>query len=182
MQKIIKIIVYICIPIIFVGILFVVRTKDRKTDIPVHIVREVPILGKAGSAHRHSTLLLFINGEAFNFFEEKYMLKDNKMHFEDDDGSVVHSHATGATLPYFLSTIGFSLTDDCISIPTGRQYCSSSITGNKLSIIINGVEIDGIDYYELQQNDKILINYGDDDDLMLRLKFNSVPSVPSEFQ
>ncbi len=137
-------------------------------------------IGKLDSSHDHVSMLVFINGEMLDLSQDKYMLKDQFVHLEDGDGVVVHRHATGVTLPYFFSTIGISLTQNCITLDTGRQYCDSPSKGKKLLVLVNGEEIDDVTTYEPQHKDKILINYGDDSDVELQFKFNNIPDVPKQ--
>lgn len=183
-MRLIKIVgISIVLALLLVSLLFLgfkLFGNKAENDVPA-VKKEKPVLGEDGSTHEHGTLLLSVDGKKVNFLNEKYMLQDTKVHFEDDNGVVVHKHAHGVTLPYFFETLGFSLTDDCVTLDTGRQYCSSEVTKNTLSIIINGVHITDVENYEIKQGDKILINYGDDTDIMLKFKFNSVPNLPAEF-
>ena len=133
--------------------------------------------GKAGSAHTHISLVLFVNNEAFNFFDEKYMLRSDLVHFENDDGITVHKHATGVTISHFFKTLGMELTKDCLTLHDGLQYCTNGV--EKLSFLVNGAETDP-DQYEIGDGDRVLINYGNDDRVALRLKMNNVPKVPDD--
>lgn len=137
-------------------------------------------LGEPESEHSHMTMLVFINGTPINFTKPRYMVKDTHAHFENDDGTVIHKHATGVTLPYFLSTLDIDLTPTCITLDTGRQYCNSSLNEKTLRVVINGIEMEDTASYELRQGDKILINYGDDDKDGLMFKFNSVPDLSAD--
>lgn len=137
-------------------------------------------LGEPESTHEHMTVLAFVDGERVNFNQDKYMLKDRYVHFEDNDGAVIHKHATGVTLPYFLLTLGVELTQNCITLDTSRQYCNLLSENKVLRIIVNGQEVKNVDAYELRHKDKILINYGDDNETELQLKFNNIPNVPIE--
>jgi len=137
-------------------------------------------LGELDSAHEHMTMLVFIDGARIDLEQNRYMLKDEYAHFEDDNGVVIHKHATGVTLPYFLSTLNIELTQNCITLDTGRQYCNSPLDDKILRVIINGKDVDDINTYELHHKDKILINYGDDSETELQLKFNNISNVPAE--
>ena len=136
------------------------------------------ILGKLRSDHAHISFLLLIDNELVNFTQQKYMLKAEDVHFENDNGIVIHKHATGLAIPYFLSTLGIQLDQSCLELDTGQKYCNN---GSKtLRLIVNGKEVKNFDDYELRQADRILLNYGDDTDTDLQLKFNNVPYVPEE--
>ena len=139
----------------------------------------IPTLGKAGSTHAHASMLMFIGGNAVNFCEPRFMLKSQFVHFEDNNCRVIHKHATGVTLPIFFKTIGVELTDTCITLPfNGEKHCSDDT--RKLRVVVNGAEVSVADltYYELRNNDHILVNYGTEEGGMLRFKYNQVPAIP----
>lgn len=137
-------------------------------------------IGEIDSSHDHASIIMFINGESFNFSKEKYMLRNEFVHFEDGSGVVIHKHATSVTLPYFFSTLNIDLTKSCITFDTGIQYCSSPDGGKMLRVIVNGKEVEDVSKYKPQHKDKILINYGDDDSAELQFKFNTVPDIPQK--
>ena len=109
---------------------------------------------------------------------QKYMLKSKSVHMEDGNCYVIHKHATGVTLPTFFHSIGVELSASCIETPAEGKFCND---GTKtLRAVINGKEmpISDLPYYELQNNDHILINYGPEEGLTLRFKYNQVPPIP----
>ncbi|HEY4505934.1 MAG TPA: protein-disulfide isomerase [Candidatus Paceibacterota bacterium] len=170
-------IVLICV---LVAVLLVVAALGLKWPFTQENAGDAPqsSIGKAGSEHSHSSMLVFIRGELFDFSKPEYQLKSPLVHFEDDDGTTVHKHATGITLPYLFETLGMKLTLDCLEMP-GRSYCTQ---GNEaLKIFVNQVPFNSkIVGYELRPGDKILINYGSDSDFDLKLKLNSVPNLPND--
>jgi len=152
---------------------------DKKEQV-ASVDKSTILLGELESTHEHMTMLIVVDGKVVNLTQGKYMLKDYFSHLENDNGFIIHKHAIGVTLPYFLSTLGIDLTQNCITLDTGMQYCNSSSDNNTLQVIINGNKIRDINTYELRHKDKILINYGDDNDTELQFKFNSIPDVPIE--
>ena len=136
------------------------------------------IITAPGTTHEHMSILIFMDGDVVDLKQRRYMLRDESVHLEDDDGFVIHKHAKGVTLTYFFSTLGIDITENCITFDTGRQYCNSQSSDKVLSIIINGDRVDDPNTYELANLDKILINYGDDKDTDLRFKFNNIPAIP----
>lgn len=148
---------------------------------PPELPRIIPELGKAGSTHAHISMLMFIGGTAVNFCEQRFMLKSQFVHFEDNNCRVIHKHATGVTLPIFFKTIGVELSETCLTLPFGTEkHCSNDT--KHLSVIVNGKEvpIPDLTYYELRNNDHILINYGAEEGGMLRFKYNQVPAIPPD--
>jgi hypothetical protein len=148
-------------------------------EVPPRAPRIIPELGKAGSTHAHVSMLMFVGGDAVNFCEPRFMLKSQFVHFEDNNCRVIHKHATGVTLPIFFKTIGVELGETCITLPfNAKQYCNDDT--NHLRVMVNGgeVPIPDLTYYELRNNDHVLINYGREEGGMLRFKYNQVPAIP----
>lgn len=139
-----------------------------------------PVLGTEGSEHSHASFLIFIHDDVFDFNRPTYLLRDKLAHFENADGLTIHKHATGITLPYFLSTLGIRLTPACLTLDDNTVHCNEET--QKVRLVVNNTEITDFDAYEIQDKDKILLNYGADDDIRLRLKANHLPDVPEEFQ
>ncbi len=139
--------------------------------------RTIPVVGKVGSAHAHASLLVMSKDKVADFCSPLYMLKSQYVHFENNNCTVVHRHATGVTLPTFFKTIGLTLTQDCLILPSGK-YCDDGT--NHLKAVVNGTEmsIDDLQYYEFKNNDHILINYGPESGTMLKFKYNQVPEIP----
>jgi hypothetical protein len=149
-----------------------------KFYIPHGDPRPIPILGAPGSTHAHVSLLVADRDKPISFCEQKYMLASQLVHFEDANCTVVHKHATGVTLDTFFKTIEVSLTEKCLVIPNMKPLCNDG--KNTLRIVLNGVEmpIGKLQYYELQDRDHILLNYGPESGALLRFKYNQVPSIP----
>jgi hypothetical protein len=134
-----------------------------------------PAYGAMGSAHEHSDFKLYINGQAYNFSQAKYMTEtDNSggvencatgsvfAHMHDLDGNLVHKHATGATWGYFFSTLNITLSPDCIAMDMGEKYCSGN--GKTLRFFVNGKEVHGLADYEIHNLDKVIITFGNETD------------------
>jgi len=180
-------IVSIALGIIIISwaVFFIPNTVNNKDVVVTQKIQKASVdkskinLGELDSSHDHASLVVFINGERINLAQEKYMLRDKFIHLEDGNGVIVHKHATGATLQYFFSTLGMELTNQCLTLDTGMQYCNSK-DWKKLKIIVNGKEIIDIDSYEPRHKDKILIDYGNDSAGEIMFKFNNVPDVPEE--
>lgn len=158
------------------------RTSEEK---PVPATKEnkseaTPTPGEPGSDHAHANLFVTINNNLVEMAEDKYMLKNEVVHFENSNGLTIHKHAKGITVPYFLSTLGFKMTQTCLSLDTGEQFCNDG--GKKLSMVVNGVFITDFNAYEIAQGDQVLVNYGNEGKTGLLIKFNNIPPVPKELQ
>lgn len=128
-------------------------------------------LGDPGSEHSHASVMFFVEGKRVDFAKQEYMLRDRRMHFENNDGLTIHKHATGLNLPVFFASLDIRINQDCFMLDITKEYCSD---GEKnLIFIINGQATKDI-YRELRDGDRILVNYGDDSPSDLQDRFDSI--------
>lgn len=146
-------------------------------QVPV-LPREIPELGDVDTAHDHASILFMSGDEALSLCEAKYMLKSPLVHFENNDCVTIHKHAIGITLPYFLETLGITLTEECLVLAGDKRYCADK--DRRIAVVVNGAEVPVADlpYYELRNNDHILINHGNEAGSALLFKYNQVPNIP----
>lgn len=139
--------------------------------------RPVPEIGSPGSTHAHASMLIMVNDRMIDLCKPAYMLKSDIVHFEDNNCHTIHKHATGVTVATFLETIGITATSDCLVVE-GVSYCREG--ERRVRVVYNGAEIapEELRYREIRNNDHVLINYGADDELKLRFKYNQVPNIP----
>ncbi|MGD8708194.1 MAG: protein-disulfide isomerase [Nitrosopumilaceae archaeon] len=114
--------------------------------------------GPLGSEHSHAGILVKIFGDTFDFSAPAYQIKSSWIHFEGNDGTTVHKHATGVTLGYLFETLGLGLDDQCYEFQDGRSFCTNE--DYSLRFYINGEQVSDIRDYEIKEDDKILISYG----------------------
>ena len=116
----------------------------------------IPVLGPEGSEHSHARLLVVVFDELTDFSKPEYMLKNPLVHFEDADGTIIHKHATGVTLPFFFSTLEMELNSNCLVSVDQTRFCTDE--QNSLSIFVNRTLFnDRIANYELTAGDQNLI-------------------------
>lgn len=114
--------------------------------------------GALGSEHSHAGILVKIFGDSFDFSAPAYQIKSSWIHFEGNDGTTIHKHATGVTLGYLFETLSLGLDDQCFTFQDGRSFCTDD--EYSLKFFINGEAVDDIRDYEISEDDKILISYG----------------------
>jgi hypothetical protein len=115
--------------------------------------------------HIHADLLILINGEAVDLSSDTYQTNQNDVksgvvHLHDNNGVVVHVHAPGVRLGDFLTSINFGLSDTCLQVEK-EYYCEDE--SNNLVVWVNGAEIPVAAEYIMQDLDRILISFGDND-------------------
>ena len=117
-----------------------------------------PGAGKLGDEHVHSSLLVRIFGDKFDFAVPSYQIKSSWIHFEDSDGTTIHRHSSGVTLGYLFDSLGFTVNDECFAFPDGRQFCTNE--DYSLKYYINHQSVGNIYDYVLEDDDRILISFG----------------------
>ncbi len=116
-------------------------------------------VGQLGSEHTHANILVKIFGDTFDFSAPAYQIKSAWIHFEGNDGTTIHKHATGVTLGYLFETLNIGLTDECYEFPDrSRSFCSED--ENTLKFYINGEKVVGVLDYVFTDGDKLLISFG----------------------
>jgi hypothetical protein len=114
--------------------------------------------GALGSEHSHAGILVKIFGDTFDFSAPAYQIKSSWIHFEGNDGTTIHKHATGVTLGYLFESLGLGLDDQCYEFQDGRSFCTNE--DYSLKFFINGEQVNDIRDYEINEDDKILVSYG----------------------
>ncbi len=117
-----------------------------------------PGAGPLGSEHSHAGILVKIFGDAFDFSSPSYQIKSSWIHFEGNDGTTIHKHATGVKLGWLFDTLNLGLNDECFEFSDGRSFCTND--DYSIKFFINGESVNGIRDFEISEGDKILISYG----------------------
>tara|TARA_B100000446_G_C10406393_1_gene289374 strand:- start:13 stop:624 length:612 start_codon:yes stop_codon:yes gene_type:complete len=115
-----------------------------------------PQIGPIGSTHQHIDLLIHVDGQIIDLNQTQYAHQSNYAHLHQNETDVIHLHAINIPLSWFMDSLNIPITDSSLTLD-GQTYNEDEL--NKLHIIINGEEIDDIEYV-LQDEDKLLVLYG----------------------
>ena len=121
--------------------------------------------GKLGDEHIHASLLVSIFGDKFDFSTPNYQVKTPWIHFENQDGDTIHRHSTGVELEFLFNSMSVGVDENCFVFPDGRQFCNDE--DYSLKFYINQQLVKDIRQYVIQEDDRILITYGNDDQLAI---------------
>jgi hypothetical protein len=124
-----------------------------------HVTPNNPAYGVLGSAHVHAAFAVKLNGTKLDFSDNKYQVKSRFMHVENGDGNTLHRHATGVPIAEFFKSIKMNVTDSCFTNDNGTKYCSNG--KENLEFFVNGNKTKSIADYVFNDDDRILIVYGD---------------------
>ena len=130
--------------------------------------------GKLGDEHIHSSMLVRIFGDKFDFSLPNYQIKSSWIHFENQDGDTVHRHASGVELEFLFNSLGIGLDEDCFEFPDGRQFCTNE--DYSLKYFINHRQVNDIRDYVVMEEDRILISYGNDDNIVIEQQLAELDS------
>ena len=130
--------------------------------------------GKLGDEHIHSSMLVRIFGDKFDFSLPNYQIKSSWIHFENQDGDTVQRHASGVELEFLFNSLGIGLDEDCFEFPDGRQFCTNE--DYSLKYFINHKQVNDIRDYVVMEEDRILISYGNDDNSVIEQQLAELDS------
>ena len=116
--------------------------------------------GRLGAEHEHASLLVRIFDDKFDFAVPSYQIKSSWIHFEESDGTTIHRHASGVTLDYLFGSLNIGIDSECYAFPDGRQFCTNE--DYSLKYYLNHQLVDDINDYVIQDDDRILITFGNE--------------------
>ena len=119
-----------------------------------------PGAGRLGGEHEHASLLVRIFNDKFDFAVPSYQIKSSWIHFEESDGTTIHRHASEVTLGYLFDSLNIGIDSECYSFPDGRQFCTNE--DYSLKYYLNHQLVDDINDYVIQDDDRILITFGNE--------------------
>lgn len=143
------------------------------------------ILFEPDTIHYHANFALYVNGEkeefdSFTFYEEAQACVDGeaspeaRVHLHDNKSHVVHVHAPGAAWSHLFSNWGFGLGDDFVKTDDGVYQDGNN--NSELTFVLNGKEVSGIANTTINDEDVLLINYGDENEQTLDKRYASIPN------
>jgi len=121
--------------------------------------------GKLGAEHIHASMLVKIFGDKFDFSTPNYQVKTPWIHFENQDGDTIHRHSTGVELEFLFNSMNIAVDDNCFVFPDGRQFCTNE--DYSLKFYVNQQLVKDLRQYIIQEDDRILITYGNEDQLAI---------------
>jgi hypothetical protein len=150
----------------------------------------------AGYIHYHANFTVYVNGQqeefrATNYYEEETACKADEhmtpedrahmhMHDEQIDNDVVHVHDHAATWGQFFENLGWVIGKDFIRT---RDALYRNDDKNILHIILNNQDFTGIGSVTnrvINNEDKLLLSYGNVSSDELQKQFKSIPDTARE--
>lgn len=131
--------------------------------------------------HTHADFAIYLEGEKLDFSDTKYMSglstdetthdeegehKHPYFHLHDRIGHVIHQHKPDLTFGEFLSSLGFTMTAQCLTLDTNVMVCPDG--GKRWQMFVNrstGLTAGGEERpfdpgFTFKDGDRILLTYG----------------------
>ena len=137
--------------------------------------------GPLGSAHEHAAFLVKVNGQNIDFSQPQYQVQSDYIHVENGDGTTLHRHATNVTFVDFLKSVKMDIDkkNNCLAFTNGTEYCDDE--NNKLRTFINGNSTGSISDYVLNNNDRLLVIYGNETDEQIANALDELNKIKIQF-
>jgi hypothetical protein len=140
--------------------------------------------------HNHADFAVWVNGKELDFSADQYMSGSSTdasthpesgprqyLHLHDGNGHVIHRHKPGMTLGNFFSSIGFNMTDTCLTLDDTQfkaldaGWVKDFARTKKLcndgkfhwTFVVNGKEVPMEAGYVFADEDAILLSYSASD-------------------
>lgn len=159
-------------------------------DDPAVAANPTPVLAADGTlrqaVHEHSDFAIFVRGQQLTFDDAQYLSTEEterspNVHIHAPRTNVVHIHREQTTWDEFLESLGMSISDTCLGLQTGEEYCNSG--DETLKFFVNGVQVDSLRLEKLVELGRVLISFGSEDGVALESQIASVTDeacIPSE--
>jgi len=131
--------------------------------------------GPVGSAHEHAAFTIKLDKVPVDFSQGKYQVQSRLIHVENNDGTTLHRHATGVPFGEFLKSVDMDIKNGCFILDDGKEFCDTA--DKKLRYFVNGTEKESITDYVLNDNDRILVIYGDENNNEIKQEIDSLRQV-----
>lgn len=76
----------------------------------------------------------------------------------------------------FLKSVDMDIQNGCFIADDGREYCDTA--DKKLRYFVNGTQTDSIADYVPNENDRILVTYGDENESELKQEIDALNQIP----
>ncbi|MBI4009511.1 hypothetical protein HY357_04705 [Candidatus Roizmanbacteria bacterium] len=115
----------------------------------------------------HGTFRIFTAAMYHNLSEDVFIQADNP--------NIVHVKKAGTTWDDFFKTLPFKLTKSCLTTGTGETFCNGQ--NGTLRFYLNGVKTDNLLDTEIQNGDKTLISFGNENEDIVQKQLQQIPVI-----
>lgn len=141
--------------------------------------------------HYHANFAVFINGQQEQFKNPIYYTEieesctvvqkitpHERAHMHDNVNNVVHVEDEAVTWGQFFQNLGW-VVDPTVIRAANKLYLPDD--QNKISFILNGKAVDNIVRTVINDEDRLLVNYGIQSQSQLSQEFKTIPSTAHKY-
>jgi len=123
---------------------------------------------------KQASFVIFTNGTFRVFSAAMYHNLSDDIYIESNAPNIVKVKKAGITWNDFFSTLPFGLTHDCLTTGTKETFC----TGGKgeLKFYLNGERKESVLDQEIQNNDKLLVTFGNESEILIKKQIDQIPN------
>lgn len=158
-----------------VAVATIVGYSYSVTNLEQSVPSEPKGAGPLWDEHEHAIVLVKIHGQKLDFSAPIFQMRSDWIHFEGGDSSTIHRHAAGVTLEYLFDTLEMKLTDKCLGLSNGREFCTNNLYS--LKFYINQNKTSDIRDYIVQHKDRILVSYGKEPPSQVQKQLEELESI-----
>lgn len=149
---------------------------------------------KPETVHYHANFAVYLNGQQELFKDARYytevetcdasntMTPTGRVHMHDKVNNVIHVEDHAVTWGQFFQNLGWSLGPNYIVTRDGVMYEENG--ANKLNLILNGqnyTDFGGLQNTVINDQDKLLISFGNEDQATLQKQYAAIPSTAKKY-
>lgn len=116
---------------------------------------------------------IFTNGTFRVFTATMYHNLSEDVFIQKDNPNIVHVKQSGTTWDDFFKTLPFKLSKDCLTTGTKQTFCTNE--KGTLQFYLNGKREEDLLSKEIQDGDKALITYGNENERQIENQLQQVP-------
>jgi hypothetical protein len=141
--------------------------------------------------HYHANFAVYINGQKEEFKNPIYYITiaamcstnaaetpSDRAHMHSGVNNVVHIEDKAVTWSQFFQNIGWVVDPRVVRNLDGLFVPNDQ---NKITFILNGKKVDGAMRLVINDQDKLLVDYGNTSDTQLNKEYNAIPSTAHEY-
>ncbi len=146
------------------------------------------------SIHYHANFAVYLNGTQEEFKGPQYYTEaemctldtaiqpSQRAHMHDNINNVVHVEDHAVTWGHFFTNLGWTISSTFIATPDGTIYKKNEIAD--IRILLNGQDYTNfgdIQNKVINDNDRLLVSFGDETTATLTKQYDSVPSTAAKY-
>ena len=133
--------------------------------------------GTQEHVHVHADFAVYLDHEKQTYTDDRYQshqgaVKHPSLHLHSNDDHVVHRHADGVTMGDFFTSLGYRVSNTELTTDSGTVYQNSGT--EQLLFFVNGQIHEDFINYIFQDEDQLLLYFGDPDDPRIETYLESI--------